>query len=142
MLSMAQRQRNQGFTLIELMIVVVVIGILAAIAIPAYGNYITRAQRADLQAGMLDIQLWQERHRANNPQYSSALPNPVQGNTARMLTPEGYWHLDISTVSANGFTLTAAKVKGRNDSLCDGLVVPFTAAGAQIPSDKAECWSR
>ena len=53
--------RRAGFTLVELMIVVAIIGILASIAYPGYANYITRSRRIEGQMAMLDIMQQQER---------------------------------------------------------------------------------
>ncbi|NUN59518.1 MAG: type IV pilin protein [Burkholderiaceae bacterium] len=50
-----------GFTLIEVMIVVAIVGILTAIAMPSYNEYIRRGHRADARAGLLQAQQWMER---------------------------------------------------------------------------------
>lgn len=63
------RMSARGFTLMELMIVVVVIAILLAIAIPLYGDQVRQARRAEAQQMLMDIALEQEKFRANNTTY-------------------------------------------------------------------------
>ena len=55
------RVPQQGFTLIELMIVVAVIGVLAALAYPSYKEYIAKSRRAEAKAVLLSGQQWMER---------------------------------------------------------------------------------
>ena len=68
------RHKQQGFTLIELMIVVAVVGILTAIALPSYNEYIRRGHRADARAGLLQTQQWLERGSTATGVYPTTLP--------------------------------------------------------------------
>ncbi|MGO1503151.1 MAG: type IV pilin protein [Marinobacter sp.] len=65
------RQSN-GFTLIELMIVVAIIGIIAAIAYPSYTQYVERARRSDAQGALMGLAAAMERHRTTNGSYMGA----------------------------------------------------------------------
>jgi type IV pilus assembly protein PilE len=62
---------NQGLTLIELLIVVIIVGILAAIAIPSYTNYMIRARRADAKTALEQLRAAEEMFRAENGVYSA-----------------------------------------------------------------------
>lgn len=66
--------KHKGFTLIELMIVVAVVGILTAVAYPSYAEYVRRGHRADAKAGLLQAQQWMERAATATGQYPTALP--------------------------------------------------------------------
>lgn len=61
---------KEGVTLIEVMIVVVIVGILAAVAIPAYDDYITRSRRSDAFTALETVRAAQEMHRAENGGYA------------------------------------------------------------------------
>ena len=67
-------KKQNGFTLIEVMIVVAIIGILSAIAMPSYNEYIRRGHRADARAGLLQAAHWLERAATATGVYSTTLP--------------------------------------------------------------------
>ena len=66
---MKKLRKHQGFTLIELMIVVAVIGILASIAYPSYREYVAKSRRAEAKTGLLSAQQWMERFYTENFRY-------------------------------------------------------------------------
>lgn len=93
----------RAFTLIELMIVVAVVGILAAIAYPAYTDYVIRAKRADGKAVLLQVQLAQEKWRANHTTYGS------KSDLGITTSPDGYYTVnDFTNIGASTYTATAS----------------------------------
>ena len=68
---------ERGFTLIEVMIVVAIVAVLAAIAVPSYSEYIRRGHRADARAGLLQAQQWLERASTATGVYPTTLPTSL-----------------------------------------------------------------
>ena len=115
---MPNHKRHTGFTLLELMIVVAIIGILTAIAYPSYTEYVKKSRRSDAKAALLDLQLAQEKFRTTCTQYATAIGNAyvcdagagtytLKGSTT---SPDGYYTLSI-LAGANGssYTLRATR---------------------------------
>ena len=96
---------HRGFTLIELMIVVAVVGILSAIAYPSYTEYVRRGHRADARAGLLQAQQWLERAATATGTYpTAALPDAFTwaSETSKRYT------IALTSPTTTSYTLTAA----------------------------------
>ncbi|MFD1712014.1 type IV pilin protein [Ottowia sp. GY511] len=93
-----------GFTLIEVMIVVAIVAILSAIALPSYSEYVRRGHRADARAGLLQAQQWLERASTATGVYPTSLPASLTWGT------DSAKRYTIGFASGNtsaAFTLTA-----------------------------------
>jgi type IV pilus assembly protein PilE len=131
-------RRAAGFTLIELMLVVVIIAVLATIAFPTYQNYVRNAQRADGTTALMQVALAQERHRANNPAYAATIGDLV--GVAEQ-SPEGRYDLEIDGApTATSFRATAEKRDdgGVPDPGCYPLWLEYDAGG--IMRGPEGCW--
>ncbi len=105
--------RQRGFTLIELMMTVAIIGILAAIAYPSYTSYVERARRADAKAVLGEANQWMHRYFSNNFRFTVAAgavtPLPVSLRESPKESSEKYYDITPSLVGGNPrtFLLTA-----------------------------------
>jgi len=151
------KQIPQGFTLIELMIAVSIVGILASIAYPSYQNSIMKSRRADAKSALLELANFMERHATEVGCYMDAGADNQCGtgdDTIPLLpftvTPKtgttAYYDLVLFPVDATSFTLTANPIAGgsqANDA-CGSLTLTNTGIKDIIPIDSsvtaADCW--
>lgn len=141
------RGRSRGFTMIEVMVVVVVIGVLAAIAIPSYRSYIERGHRASAKTTLLEAAQFMERFRSANfsyavPTSSPPAPPTLPGRLA-VSPPEGMarYTISVETPTASSFVLTATP-QGWTDTLCGNLTLNSLGQKGQSLGDAATCWNK
>lgn len=96
------KAKLRGFTLIELMIVVVIVGILAMIALPAYQDYVRKSRRADVLTKLMDTQLQQEKWRANNVRYAVT--------AASVGSPTSDYYNFFIMAATNSYTVVATPI--------------------------------
>lgn len=130
------KSKQTGFTLIELMVVVIIVAVLTAIALPAYNNQIVRSNRAAAQAEMLNVANLQQQYLLSNRAYMSTA---ILAATGFVLDPDVAKNYTYSIVLGAGtvpsYTLTFTAV-GRQAS--DGNMT-INEQGVGTPADN---WNR
>jgi len=122
-------RRNRGFTLLELLIVIGVIALLAALALPSYTEYIRKGKRGEAATALGDITLRQERYRADNPSYGTMIQMlGADPATANYNAQYQYYTITITNQTATGYTATATR-KGdlAADTKCGNYTMTMAA---------------
>lgn len=105
--ALAER-RNQGFTLIEMMIVVALMGILAAIAYPSYQDSVRKTRRADAKAVLAELAQFMERTYTENNSFKPGGNNPALPHLESPIDgSQKHYDLSISASTSTSFTLQA-----------------------------------
>lgn len=145
----ARRQasaRSRGFTLIEVMIVVVIVGILLMVALPGYQGVMQKGRRGDARAALLDASNRQEQYQLDFGTYTADMTD--LGYAADPFTSEeGLYRIDaVSCASgtiATCYVLTATQVAGApqsKDTRCTTLSLDSFGNRTATGTHPAECW--
>lgn len=144
-----RRKASRGFTLIETMIAVGIVGVLSSIAYPSLEGQVLRARRTDGMVALMQAQLAQERHRANNRTYGDLAEIGLGGTSM-----SGYYTLQVTASSVDGYEVVAtATGRQAHDSGCQtlrlaayGASVGYASgpnASASNPADlNRKCWNQ
>lgn len=159
-LGVSPRGARQGFTLLEMLITLVVLGILAAVVYPNLSSYVKKGRRSEAYNSLNAVQQAQERHRANNSSYASSLTDATNADPpglgfASTSSATGLYTLSLDSVSATGYSVIATAVSGKSqadDSGCQQLRIRSASGslfygsaagdGAFTESTNNKCWSR
>jgi type IV pilus assembly protein PilE len=129
----ASRGRAAGFTLIELLVCVAIIGILAAIAYPAYGNYLKKSNRAAAESHLMELAQAEAQFMADSRSYAGSVADLHLATPAAVSAK-----YSISIAASDGppasFTITATPVTGSSQAGDGNLTID--QAGNRTPGDK------
>ena len=119
-----------GFTLIEVLVVVAIIAILAAIAIPGFNDQIRKSRRADVQGKMEDIRLRLERFRVDNPTYAMPFTSATWSDS--------FYTVTLTGTGPAAYTVTATPQGSQVKDDCGTMTLVNTAG--TISQSPANCW--
>ena len=129
------KMRNRGFTLIELMIVVVIVAILAVIVFPSYTRQVQKARRAQAKADLTELATGLEREFTNNRSFSGYTlgftTSPRDGNVVA--------YNIAGVIGTNAYVLTATAAGPQASDLCGNLTLDQTGARTHTTGDDADC---
>lgn len=136
-LAMFQNHTNKGFSLLELMVTVAIVGLLAMFAYPSYMDYLRRTGRAEAKAVLMENAQYLERYfTTNNTYVGASLPTAVSPKSSTGTSVR--YNISFSVaLSSSGFTMQAVPVNAQVRDSCGTLTL--NQAGVTTPST-AGCW--
>ena len=135
------RQRMRGVTLLELMVVVVIIGILVAIAYPGYQSQIQKTRRAEGKAVLLDAAQRLERCYTRYNAYNDARCDFLASLTAGVASDSGWYIVTDAAPAAATFSLVATRQNAQTgDTLCGNLTLTDRGVRGATGTAPETCW--
>lgn len=143
---MNRAAKQQGFSLLELMIVIGIVGILSAIAIPGYANYMRKAHRNDMQSAMMQHAQELERCYSHYNKYTACSIATEYSESshcadAQLECPYAFYNLKIDPLDDRTFTLTAVPTGDQVKDKCGELTLDQTGKrGTNSGLPVRDCW--
>jgi type IV pilus assembly protein PilE len=128
-------KRARGFTLIELMIVVAIVALLAAIAYPIYTKQMRKGRRAEARQVLVDMSLRQEKWRTDHATYGTIGNIGSPGN-------QTYYNVELTAGSntATGYTFTATPKGDQAKDSCGTLTLKMVSGVVSKLPNTTDCW--
>lgn len=131
---MQKRQVNGGFTLIELMITVAIVGLLAAIAYPSYTQHVRKSRRSEALQMLMNVGSRQQQYLLDTRSYADSL-STLNVSLSSSLSPYYTVSMTVSTATVPAFTVTAVPLGSQALDTCGTM--NLNHAGAKAPTT---CW--
>ncbi|CSE07770.1 type IV pilin protein [Vibrio cholerae] len=134
--------QQQGMTLIELMIAVVIVGVLASIAYPAYTNYVKEGHRKQAMADMAKIQLYLEEKYNHEDGYTAAGIVDAQKVCNSFCSVDSDHYKIVVETAATSYAITATpqSSKGQNSDKCGGSTYTSLTLNEKGVTSPSACW--
>lgn len=135
---------HEGFSLIELLIVVTIVGILVAVALPAYQQNVLAGGRAEGQSLLMEVASDQERFYSINNSYSTNAAPLADPPAATRTSESGRYQVSVSACGggsiANCFVATATPQGSQTDDSCTTLTIDHTGQRGATGDTVENCW--
>ena len=133
-------KQSAGFSLIELLIVIAILGILTAIVVPSHNGSTSKARRTDAKIALMESASALEKCYVINNKYNHASCNSYPASGSIVYSAEGHYKVVATNLTATSFTLTATPVTNgaqTNDTRCASFTINSTGAKS---ATNADCW--
>jgi type IV pilus assembly protein PilE len=127
----------RGFTLVEILIVVAIIGILASIAFPQYSQYVRASHRVDAKSALTQAATGMERYYTERQSYVGATLGAGATDVYKATSPDSYYTIALGNQTASTYTLTATPTGSQASDTCGAFSI--NQAGVRTPAT-AGCW--